>query len=116
VRSRRVRTLEEHVTPEGVLHSRHGVHALVVVRDGDIEGALKELRHQRDADGLTKLLRQGSVIWAYYTPGQKRRSKSARHQAVMRKLAMKRAAWEEHREEQRAMARRKYPEVIATAA
>jgi ribosomal protein S21 len=116
VRARRVRSLEEHVVPDGILRSRHGVHALVVVRDGDVELALKELRHQRDASGLTRLLRHHSPLYGYYSPGETRRAKSGRHRANVRKQELKRRLWEEHREEQRAMARRKYGEVMRAAA
>ena len=62
--------------------SRRPVHVVVVVHEGNVPATLKLMKRKRDECGLSKLMRQQSHIFAYETPGRRRRAKQ--HAALMR--------------------------------
>jgi hypothetical protein len=119
---KRARTLadRDEMPPRNLMPSRRPAHAVVTVASpDDLESALKALKQQRAYTGLHRAMRNGSTTFAYYKPGDRKRMKSGRHRAAMRKVEAKRRIWELKHEEKRtagAAWRRKYEGGISPAA
>ena len=78
--------------------SSRPTNAAVLVTDGNIEKAIKDLKNQRGAAGLVKLLKRDSHLFSYFKPSVRRRQKAGRARAAQRKLAAKRAERELRRD------------------
>jgi ribosomal protein S21 len=64
---------------------------VVLVRDNNIEAALKALRKEADLSGLRRLMRSSSPLFAYYRPADRKRIKSQRARTAVRVRARKAA-------------------------
>jgi ribosomal protein S21 len=62
--------------------SNRPAHAIVLVLDGNIEGALRLLKRKLDDGGVRRLLKRTSTLYTYYRPGVRRRMKQ--HAAAQR--------------------------------
>jgi hypothetical protein len=119
---KRVRTLadRDEMPPRNVMQSRRPAHAVVMVFSNDLAGidaALRLVRKQRGESGLARLMRPQSTLFAHYKPADRKRIKSGRHRAAMRKAEAKYAAWELHREARRnGVLKRKYEGMVSAAA
>ena len=82
---------DKHERPRAPVLPRVGTNALVVVRSGDVEGAIRQLRRQVENSGVKRLLnRRWSRLYTYYPPGQRRRMKR-------RTAAKRRVKWAQQR-------------------
>jgi hypothetical protein len=116
---RRVTTLadRDETPPRNLMTSRRAAHAVALVFSNDLAGidsALKVLRKQRGETGLARLSRPQSTLHAYFKPGDRRRAKSGKHRAAVRKAEAKRAAYEARYEERHLW--RKYDREVSAAA
>jgi hypothetical protein len=100
-----------------LMPSRRPAHAVVTVKSPeDLEPALKVFKQQRDLDGVSKLMKPTGVLFGHYTPGQKRRMKSGRHRAMIRRAEAKRAMYEQRRADEKRPSWRNKGVIVAPAA
>jgi ribosomal protein S21 len=99
LRGLRRRLVDEYRVPPprvySITHSRRAHHALVDVRDGNVEQVIKQLRKEVSKSGVHALLRHNSPLFEYRSPGQRRRWKREKARRRTQKNAARRAAWEE---------------------
>jgi ribosomal protein S21 len=70
------------------------VNAYVIVEDGKVDLALKQLKKPLMLNGTALLMKQQSRLFAYQRPALRRRIKSLRARARARKLARRAAFYE----------------------